>query len=341
MAAHPRSPPKSRNWCFTLNNPTDDQIKAIEVWHAANSTAYIIYGKEKGDSGTPHLQGYLHLKSPQALSFLKKISPQAHWEKCKGTPEENIAYCSKEGDITVFGSVPQTQQDANKAQQKRFIELSKKGDFDTIEAEMPGKFLQQYRTMRQLSTDYMVKPPDLEKPCGIWIYGDTGCGKTTAARTEYGEYYTKMCNKWWCGYQGEKTVIMEDMDPAHSKLAHHVKLWADKWSFLAEVKGSTRQIRPQNFIITSNHTIDEVFWDSKDSDLAAIKRRFKVIHMHKRVGPPPSPATADQPTNLGKRLTYTSPIIIDDCDDEEAMDDSEDDLVITPGKRRMFMDLKN
>lgn len=54
-----------------------------------------IIGKEIADSGTPHLQGYIELTKksrPLGLFKLKRI----HWEKAKGTKEENIIYCSKE-----------------------------------------------------------------------------------------------------------------------------------------------------------------------------------------------------------------------------------------------------
>ncbi len=276
---------KSRNWCFTLNNWTEAEVKVIDDFHQAHPLMYIIYGKEVGEEGTPHLQGFIHLKTPQAISYLKKFIPRGHFLKAKGTPEENIIYCSKEGDVTVHGVEPVTQQQANKAKAKRFIELAKVGDFKTIEEEMPAKYVQQYRTMQAIATDNMVKPDDLEGPCGVWIYGETGCGKTTEARTKYGTYFSKPCNKWWDGYQNEDCVIIEDMDPGHSKLAHHLKLWTDKWSFTAEVKGGTRSLRPKKVIITSQHSIHEVFKDD-DQAIAALERRCEVIHMFKELAMP-------------------------------------------------------
>ncbi len=276
--------PKSRNWCFTLNNFTEEDFDKIDAWHTLNPTAYIIYGKEAGEeTETPHLQGYVHLKAPQAMSFLKRFLPRARLAICKGSPEENIAYCSKEDDHPmVYGAEPKTQQQANKDKAKRFIDLAKKGDFKAIEEEMPGKYSQQYRTMHQIATDNMVRPADLEDTCGVWIYGESGCGKTHAARTEYGTYFSKPCNKWWDGYQNEDCVIVEDMDPEHNKLAYHLKLWTDKWSFTGEVKGGTRSLRPKKVIITSQYSIEEVFHNSPQ-DQDALNRRCKVIHMHNRL----------------------------------------------------------
>lgn len=252
-------------------------------------TAYIVYGKEIGKGhehvpdGTPHLQGYINLPKSRSAAAIKKIMPRAHIEKCKGNPAQNIEYCKKEGDYTEMGVEPITQQQANKNKAKRFIDLCKAGDFKTIEDEMPEKYTQQYRTMHQIATDNMQKPDDLETTCGIWIYGETGCGKTTEARTQYGTYFSKPCNKWWDGYQNEDCVVIEDMDPNHSKLAYHLKLWTDKWSFTAEVKGGTRSLRPKAVIITSQHTIEEVFKEEGPEAVAAMQRRCKVIHMHKQL----------------------------------------------------------
>lgn len=310
MPGNRQQQPKSCNWCFTLNNYTDEDLKRIDTYHQGHSDSFIIYGKEKGESGTPHLQGYIHLPQPRAFTAIKRIVPTAHIEKAKGTPAENITYCSKEGDVTKYGQTPMTQQQKNQMKAKRFIDLAKAGDFKTIEEEMPAKYAQQYRTMHQIATDHMKKPEDLPEPCGIWIYGETGCGKTTAARTNYGSYFSKPCNKWWDGYQGEDCVIIEDMDPNHSKLAYHLKLWTDKWSFTAEVKGGTRSLRPKKVIVTSQHSIEEVFASEGEAAIEAIKRRCKVIHMHKDF-----PAASE--------LSESEPI------------------VITPGLRRMFMDIQN
>lgn len=274
-------PQKSRNWCFTLNNYSEDDFKKIDEFHKANPAFYVIYGKEKGENETPHLQGYVHYLTPQAASRLKKVLPRSHIEKCKGDPASNITYCKKEGDWTEYGIPPVTQQESNKEKQRRFIALAKAGDFATIEEEMPGKFISQYRTMKLLQKDYMHKPADLEKPCGIWIYGESGVGKTHYARTKYGEYYTKSANKWWDGYQGEETVVLEDLDPNHKCLGHHLKLWLDKWSFPAEEKGGMRCLRPTRVVVTSQYSIEQVFEDKETID--AIKRRCAIIHLHERL----------------------------------------------------------
>lgn len=56
----------SRLWFFTYNNYTEEHIKKITQLHR------YIFQEEKGESGTPHLQGYIEMKNACRMSALKK-----------------------------------------------------------------------------------------------------------------------------------------------------------------------------------------------------------------------------------------------------------------------------
>lgn len=47
--------PQSRDWCFTLNNFSDDQFHAFATAVENRLCAYCCFGVESGESGTPHL----------------------------------------------------------------------------------------------------------------------------------------------------------------------------------------------------------------------------------------------------------------------------------------------
>ena len=88
---------RGNRWCFTLNNYSAEEI----TWIDSAECKYIIYGKEVGKSGTPHLQGYLELEKPKELSSVKKmIGNRAHLELARGTSKQASDYCRKEGVVT-------------------------------------------------------------------------------------------------------------------------------------------------------------------------------------------------------------------------------------------------
>jgi hypothetical protein len=69
----------------------------LQNW-AKDNVTYIIYGHEVGNSGTPHLQGYLEVNSKTGLRPLKrKIGlDRIHLEPSRGSLESNQKYCKKE-----------------------------------------------------------------------------------------------------------------------------------------------------------------------------------------------------------------------------------------------------
>ena len=96
-------------WVFTINNPVPDELKKLYEQNADKIT-YMIAQMEKGDEGTPHLQGYLILAKRSRLTALKKLHATAHWENRKGSHQQAKDYCTKEDtrieDPVEFGIEP-------------------------------------------------------------------------------------------------------------------------------------------------------------------------------------------------------------------------------------------
>ncbi len=111
----------SKKWCFTLNNPTADDIKAFST----DSTRFerLIFQEEVGDTGTPHLQGaFVFAKRLRANGVLHKMlgHKRTHLEMMKGSLTDQ-EYCNKEetrkaGGVVVRRNWPTVLRRMTKAQ---------------------------------------------------------------------------------------------------------------------------------------------------------------------------------------------------------------------------------
>ena len=111
---------RSYNFSFTWNNHTDASIEVL----TALKCKYMCYGKEVGDSGTPHLQGVVVFDNATTDTSLRKKLKGAHIEVCKGSVQQNQVYCKKQDDWTERGVAPTTKQEQGDCGRKHFEELA-------------------------------------------------------------------------------------------------------------------------------------------------------------------------------------------------------------------------
>lgn len=96
---------KTKSWVFTLNNYSDADMRRLDSFMAADVIEYMVYGKEIGDSGTPHLQGFVVWKNRKSFQSTRDLMPFGTHLKpksVKSTVEEAAAYCRKDGDYKEF-----------------------------------------------------------------------------------------------------------------------------------------------------------------------------------------------------------------------------------------------
>lgn len=271
MPSHPHKAPRSRGWCFTLNNYTDDEFNHLQTIPCQ----YIIYGQEVGNSGTPHLQGYVHYKNQVSAGHVRAtIGNRAHIEIRHGTLEQAITYCKKEGSYIERGAI----RVPNENRWTDIIDLAKQGSLKTIEEEYPLIYFLHKKKLEELQCPELKPFTDNLQDHFEWWYGPTGTGKSKKVWELYPQHYDKQLNKWWDGYQYQDVVIIEECDPKKCEhMAYFFKRWCDRYPFRAEVKnGHLNNIRPKKIIITSNYTIKECFPNQQDYE--PLQRRFKVTH---------------------------------------------------------------
>jgi len=84
---------RSRNYVFTLNNWSADDLKCYSELVNKKLCSYLIFAKEIGQNETPHLQGYIEFVNPKRFNEVKKLlSDRVHIEPRYGTQNEAIDY---------------------------------------------------------------------------------------------------------------------------------------------------------------------------------------------------------------------------------------------------------
>lgn len=271
---------QSKNWCFTLNNPTLP-YPTLNV-----NMRYLAYGVETGEQGTCHLQGFVVFKSNAALSKCKKAKglERCHWEMMKGRIDQNEKYCSKESKLYEFGDRPANRKQQADDQREKWTEMHRLACHEGYEACLaydPHWTVNNQQKIKNWARWARGKRvlPVLDDFSNIWLTGPSGVGKTYTARSLAPAAYIKMPNKWWDNYDGQDDVIIEDVHPDWVGM-HQLKTWADLYPCRVEVKGGSMMIRPKRTIVTSNYTIEECM--KNQVDVEPMRRRFKTVNKHSR-----------------------------------------------------------
>lgn len=262
---------RSRGWCFTINNPTgwDD----AELDTVKDRTTYGVIGRETGETGTFHYQGFIRFANATAFSRIKTYLSRAHIEPQRGSVHQAADYCKKDGDFDEWGELPEKKR--NSKERWHFIlDHAESGDLKSVRDEYPGDYLRYHDRLRSLKKRQPAIIADL---CNEWWYGPTGTGKSRKIWEDYPEHYGKQLNKWWDGYEDEEVVVIEEWAPRNEMTASNLKIWADRYPFNAEIKGGQlKKIRPKKVIVTSNYSMEQCF--ERVEDLEPIKRRFKAVY---------------------------------------------------------------
>lgn len=269
---------KHRAYCFTLNNYTPEEeadlARTIQSAFDAKSITYAICGRERGDAGTPHLQGYVYFKSQKTLRATKSFLglPRMHLEAARGTGEDNKVYCSKEGDFWEMGDVPSQGLRTDIA---AYVGAIRDGaGLDQILDHFPEEFCKYHGAYDKLRLAAMPKRDwvmDVR-----WFYGPTGTGKSHCAY-ELGQaavdYYCKSAGKWWDGYEGQEVVIMDEFRGDWMTF-HELLRLTDKYQYQVEVKGGSRQFCSKMIIFTCPIRWDELFRGQTAEKLNQLQRRI-------------------------------------------------------------------
>lgn len=222
---------QSRKWQITINNPvekgyTHDKLK--EIVSDMSSVIYWCMSDEIGENQTYHTHVYIQGRGGIRFSTIKSKFDGGHFEMAKGTAQENMEYVSKSGkwkndkksDTSVagtfeeFGELPiERQGRRNDIDDLYFMLKEGLSDYEILE-QMPENMIHidKFDKVRQMLRyeQYKTTFRNLET---IYIYGDSGVGKTRSVMEKYGYenvYRVTDYSHPFDNYRGQDVVILEE-----------------------------------------------------------------------------------------------------------------------------------
>jgi hypothetical protein len=265
-----------------------------DVKRKLSTAKYWVIGEEIAPStGTPHWQGFVWFHNVVRLATLKAILEGVPADLRVGDDKAYAMakYCKKDGKFEEWGVSPAEGRKrmaesgakgnaAHAAKYRKLDQLAAAGKFKEIREDYPSEWIRCHKTLRAIRMESFNTKETLDGELQHeWLYGDSGDGKSSMARRENPDYYSKDVDhdseRWWDMYEGEPVILIEDLSPYNIKMTDSLKKWSDRYAFKAQVKGAYMQIRPKKIVVTSQYTIDEIWQDEKTRE--ALHRRFKEI----------------------------------------------------------------
>lgn len=118
---------RSRGYVFTINNYSDLDMAQVILLQEISGCDYICAGFEVGESGTPHIQGYVHFACQKEVSTINNALFRASVRKQKAWIDSDAyKYTQKDGDYWEWGARPQGGKNSS-AIQNKIIEMVKQG----------------------------------------------------------------------------------------------------------------------------------------------------------------------------------------------------------------------
>lgn len=252
---------RSKAWVFTLNNWVDEEADVLCGMYHEGQASYMLFGVETGESGTPHLQGYVELISRVSLSSLKDLIglSRIHLEPRRGSQQEAISYCKKDGDFVELGSASRQ---------------GRRTDLDSIQQaikdganqmEVADRFFSQWVVYRRSfeAYDNMLHndtPRRWETEVTVYI-GATGTGKSrTVHELEPRLFVASLPSRggapWFDGYRGHEAVLFDDYRGEY-EFSLLLRL-LDRYPMSVPIKGGFVNWQPKRIYITSNRHVE--FW---------------------------------------------------------------------------------
>lgn len=308
-----RAQNSSSYWVFTLNNPTPQDDITLQFDNWPTKPSFAIYNLEFGDNQTPHYQGYFELPCHKTLQWVKNRIPRAHVEPRRGNRHQAIIYCLKDCSTNSSSTPSSNGENGNDLDTLNMIfstlfpiVYGYSGTWQELKEECQTELnrkmgrkeaLQQMKVMIENgATDNdlanfnfstwcscnrsltlyrsLISLPRSNKPKIYICQGPTGTGKSRWAMENFPGAYWKQRSNWWDGYNGQKTVIIDEF---YGWLPFDLCLrLCDHYPLLVETKGGNVNFNSENIIFTTNN-LPSTWW--KNCYFQSFARRIDEWHL--------------------------------------------------------------
>lgn len=280
---------QSSNWVFTLNNYTEQEVADISTWVNKGARG-IGYSKEVGESGTPHLQGFICMTKKCGLKKIKALNNRMHIEVMRGKIKDSEKYCSKQASLSIIGDMPTEKAPKSKVQEQMWDEV-KSGSITEAELlqKYGGHYGRYYKAVGHCLR--LAKKPKtyqrIERPANAIWFGPAGSGKTWAAeefaiQAEHSMWkmpVSQLKSNWYDGYNGEDIILYDDFRGSCIQPQEFLNLLDGMKQF--PIKGGFVENKSKYLFFTSpDHPINWwPNWYAKDeNNWAQVKRRLDKIY---------------------------------------------------------------
>jgi len=292
MAGKATKKAKQRKWIITdwFTEEDGDWKQGLARWQSLDESTirYAVYVVETGKDGKAHMQAFIHFTRPLALTTIKSrlksksihcetvINDEAAVHYCS-KPHDGCSckHCSKTGERLYgpveIGKMPNYEKKSSETPTELLIAMIESGKTDEeIAKEAAWALLRHCRGIASLRFALMRESSRKWREVEvILLTGEAGTGKTAFAISDSADGYFKpdLSKKeiWFDGYQGERTLILDDFRGTSCKFEQLLKL-LDGHQLSIPIKGGHTYALWTRVYITSNTTPEEWYHRLTDSE---------------------------------------------------------------------------
>jgi len=259
------------NSAFQLTINEENVVGDVLNYIRSLKPNYLIACKEKAPTtGHVHFHVYVQFERSKRLSIKKLLG--AHVEGCKGSPQQNIDYIKKDGEIIAEEGEPKKKGGKTIQDVKKMA----KEERETLPIQL-------YNIVNKINNEEkkQIKGTEYYKEVEVyWYYGESGSGKSRRAVKEIGDAEfneVKYDGTFWHGVTEECPIALyDDWRDSHMKPTELIN-FIDYHRHIMNVKGGSVRNNYKKIYITTLQNPEEIYKNCPEETRKQWLRRIKEI----------------------------------------------------------------